>query len=430
MNISILAAGAGGMICGSCLRDSALATALLRLGHKVTLVPLYTPLKTEPGVQSHKEVFFGGVNVYLQHASGLFRKTPRALDWLLDRPWLLNLAAKYGTDTPADQLGGLTMSILRGEEGAAVKELRRLLAFLKEDARPQVVVLPNLMFIGVAPTVKRELGVPVVCELAGEDIFLDAMGERDRLAVQELVRRHVPHVDRFVATCGYYAGEMADYLGIGRDRIHVVYPGIPGDYVRDAAPAPPDEKPPTVGYLARICPEKGLHKFLDAVLLLAKMPAMEKLRVRVAGYLGKQNEKWYAGQQRRATRAGGAAQFDFRGEVSREEKLAILDSLDVFSMPTTYREPKGVSVLEAMARAVPVVQPAHGSFPEVLQLTNGGVLVPPDDAEALAKAMYDLLKDPVRRRQLGEAGRQAVRNGFTDEHMAKGMLKVFEGLAA
>jgi glycosyltransferase involved in cell wall biosynthesis len=83
-----------------------------------------------------------------------------------------------------------------------------------------------------------------------------------------------------------------------------------------------------------------------------------------------------------------------------------------------------------MARGVPVVQPAHGSFPEVLQLTNGGVLVPPGDAEALAKAMHELLKDPALRRQLGEAGRQAVRNGFTDEHMAKGMLKVFEGLVA
>jgi glycosyltransferase involved in cell wall biosynthesis len=430
LNISILAAGAGGMYCGSCLRDNALASALLRLGHKVTLVPLYTPLRTEPGGVSHKEVFFGGVNVYLQHASGVFRKTPRALDWLLDRHWLLNLAGKYGAETPPDQLVELTMSILRGEEGPAVKELRRLLAFLKDDARPQLVSLPNLMFVGVALTVKRELGVPVVCELAGEDIFLDAMAERERLRVQELVRRHVPHVDRFVATCNYYADQMAEYLGVGRRKIDVVYPGIPADYVRDSTTDDTNGKPPTIGYLARVCPEKGLHKFLDAAVLLAKMPGMENLRVRVAGYLGKPQEKWYADQQRRVARAGVPAKFEFKGEVSREEKVEILDSLDVFSVPTTYRETKGVSVLEAMARGVPVVQPAHGSFPELLQLTGGGTLVPPNDPAASAQAMHNLLTNPQQRRQVGDAGRQAIRAGFTDEHMARNMLKVYEGVVA
>src|SRR2546423_8964154 len=133
LNISILAAGAAGMYCGSCMRDNALAAALMRMGHKVTLIPLYTPLRTEPKSVSHDEVFFGGVNVYLQHASGLFRKTPRAVDWLLVRNWLLKLAGKYGADTPPEQLAGLTLTILPGEAGPAVKELQRLLAFLKES---------------------------------------------------------------------------------------------------------------------------------------------------------------------------------------------------------------------------------------------------------------------------------------------------------
>jgi glycosyltransferase involved in cell wall biosynthesis len=430
LNISILAAGAAGMYCGSCMRDNALASALMRLGHRVMLIPLYTPLKTEPRSVSHDEVFFGGVNVYLQHASGLFRKTPRALDWLLDRNWLLKLAGKYGADTPPDQLAGLTLSLLQGEEGPAVKELRRLLDFLRDQAKPQLVTLPNLMFIGVAPTLRRELKVPVVCELTGEDIFLDAMAERDRGQVQEAIRRGVPHVDRFVATCDFYARRMADYLGVNRDKIDVVYPGIPADYLRDSSATVADGRPPTVGYLARICPEKGLHKFLDAVLLLAKMPGMQDLRVRAAGYLGKQHEKWYAEQQARLAQAGFGPRAQFQGEVDRDAKIELLDSLDVFSVPTTYKETKGVSILEAMARGVPVVQPAHGAFPEILQLSSGGTLVPPDDAQALAQAMHDLLTNPARRRQLGDAGRAAVRAGFTDEHMARNMLKVYEQVLA
>jgi glycosyltransferase involved in cell wall biosynthesis len=431
LNIAILASGAAGMYCGSCMRDNALAAALMHQGHKVSLIPLYTPLKTEPKSVAHDEVFFGGVNVYLQHASSIFRKTPRAFDWLLDRQWLLKVAGKYGADTPPEQLAGLTLSMLQGEEGPAVKEVRRLANFLREQIKPQIVTLPNLMFIGVAPALRRELNVPVVCELTGEDIFLDAMAERDQGTVREAIRRGVPSVDRFVATCAYYAGRMSDYLGVPREKIDVVYPGIPKEYVRDdaqasAAAIKDGAKSPTVGFLARIGPEKGLHRFIDAVLLLAKMPGMQDLRVRVAGYLGKQYEKWYAEQQQRVAAAGFGGRAQFLGEVDRPAKLEILDSLDVFSVPTTYKETKGVSVLEAMARGVPVVQPAHGSFPEILQLCNGGTLVPPEDPAALAKAMHDLLTDPGRRMVLGNAGRQGVREGFTDEVMARHMLKVYE----
>jgi glycosyltransferase involved in cell wall biosynthesis len=416
------------------MRDNALAAALMRMGHQVSLIPLYTPLRTEPKSVSQDEVFFGGVNVYLQHASGLFRKTPRAVDWLLDRNWLLKLAGKYGADTPPEQLAGLTLSLLQGEDGPAVKELRRLLAFLKGSVKPQVVTLPNLMFIGVAPTLRRELGVPVVCELTGEDIFLDAMAERDKGQIRDAIRRSVPHVDRFVATCSYYAAQMSDYLGVRREEIDVVFPGIPADYLTDARPSGAavnhGGKPPTAGFLARICPEKGLHKFIDAVLLLAQMPGMQDLRVRVAGYVGKQYEKWYAEQQARVRQAGFDGRAQFLGEVEKDAKLEMLDSLDVFSVPTTYKETKGVSILEAMARGVPVVQPAHGSFPELLQLTGGGTLVPPNDPAALAQAMHDLLTNAPRRRQVGDAGRQAIRAGFTDEHMARNMLKVYEGVLA
>ena len=438
MNISILAAGAAGMYCGSCMRDNGLAATLGRMGHAVTLIPLYTPLRIEqpagsgPGAApgpAHDEVFFGGVNVYLQHASGVFRKTPRAFDWLLDRNWLLKMAGRYGADTPPEQLVGLTLTILQGEEGPAVKELRRLLAFLKESAKPQIVSLPNLMFVGVAPTVRRELGVPVVCELTGEDIFLDAMPEREKDQVREVIRERVPAVNRFVATCGFYADRMSEYLGVRRDKIDVVYPGIPADYVRDGQ-AHEEGRPPTIGYVARICPEKGLHRFLDAAMLLAKMPGMQDLSVKVAGYLGKQNQKWYAEQQDRVRRSDLNGRVEFRGEVDRDTKLQLIDACDVFSVPTVYKETKGVSVLEAMARGVPVVQPAHGSFPELLQLTSGGTLVPPDDPAALADGMHALLRDERKRRQLGDAGRQAVRQALTEEHMARNMVKVYESVLA
>ena len=429
MNISILAAGAGGMYCGSCMRDNALAAALKRQGHQITLIPLYTPLRTEPQTVSIPQVFYGGVNVYLQHVSRLFRWTPRFFDRLLDRPGLLNWAGRWGASTPPEYLSALTMSILQGEEGPALKELRRLLRFLKDDAKPQIVSLPNLMFVGVARLVRQELDVPVVCELAGEDIFLDAMRPKDRERIREVIRSRAGDVNKYVATSAAYADRMAGYLGVPRESIDVVYPGISADYVAPGPKSPrPAGRPPVVGYLARMCEEKGLHQFVDTALRLHQLPGMSDVRFRAAGYVGRGQQDWVDRQYQRAQSAGLNGAMTFHGEVERDRKIDLLDEADVVCVPTVYPESKGIFVLEAMARGTPVVQPEHGSFPELVRLTGGGVLVPPGDPKAAAGAIADLLRDEPRRRSLGEAGRQAVRSAFTDDHMAANMLKVYEGL--
>jgi len=428
LNISILAAGAGGMYCGSCMRDNALATALKRQGHAVTLIPLYSPLRTDAATESIPEVYYGGINVYLQHATRLFRHTPRMLDAIFDRPWLLNAAGSLGAQTDPKKLGSFTLDVIRGEDGTATKELNRLVEFLRTHVKPQVVSLPNLMFVGMARTFREALGVPVVCELTGEDLFLDAMDVADRKRIREVLRGRVGDVSRFVATSDYYAGAMAEYLGIPRDRIDVVYTGLANEYLAPPSARPNQDRVPTAGYLARICSEKGLSRLIDAFIHLRSLPGMGQVRLKIAGYLGPKDEKWFRALQKRVAESGVAAGVEYVGEVDRDAKLAMLDSIDVFSVPTAYPEAKGIYVLEAMARGVPVVQPAHGSFPELIGLTGGGVLVPPDDPKALAEALAALLRDPNRRAELGRRGRAAVESTFTDDHMAASMLKVYEAV--
>src|SRR3954471_22604934 len=233
LRIAILAAGAAGMYCGSCIRDNALAQALKRMGHDCVMIPLYTPVKTDTESAAIGQVFYGGVNAWLQHATRIFRKTPRALDWLLDRPWLLTLAGSRGAQTSPAQLGDFTLDILRGETGNTTQELRRLIEFLKTDIRPQIVSLPNLMFIGAARMLRQELNAPVIVELTGEDIFLDAMAEPQKSEARRIIRDRAKDVDRFVATSRYYADEMAEYLDVPREKIDVVYPGIPAEYLSD-----------------------------------------------------------------------------------------------------------------------------------------------------------------------------------------------------
>jgi glycosyltransferase involved in cell wall biosynthesis len=308
---------------------------------------MYTPLRTEESNDDDGdgEIFYGGVNVYLQHASALFRRTPRSVDWLLDRRAVLKLAGRLGTQTPPTRLGALTLSILRGEEGPTVKELRRLIEFLNAEVRPQVISLPNLMFIGLARSLRKELGAAIVCELTGEDLFLDAMSEPDRTRCQKIIRERAGDVSAFVATSGAYADRMSEYLGIDRERIAVVHPGVPSEYVTSGTTTKTTDHAPTIGYVARVCREKGFERLIDAMELLHRMPGMGNVRLVAGGYVSPGDRRWLAGIIRRAKRWAPSGAIRYVGELDRADKLRLLDRIDVFCVPTTYREAKGIYVL-------------------------------------------------------------------------------------
>ncbi len=435
MRIAYVAAGAADMICGTCLHDNALAGALQRAGHDVSLIPTYTPLKTDGEDFSIDHVFFGALNVYLQQKMGAFRKTPAALDRLLDNPGLIRRVARLGASTDPTELGDLTWSVLKGEEGFQAKELSRLVAWLRDDLRPDIIHLTNSMFVGFARSLKRELGVPVVCSLQGEDLFLDQLREPWKTRALEVLRERGRDVDVFLANSEWYAGAMAERLQADRRRVQVVPLGIrldgfesdPGE--PDAARSP--DAPVTLGYLARVCPEKGLHLLVEAFLILNADPALKgRLRLRAAGWLGPRDRPYFEEQVQKLRAAGLSGAFEYAGEVDRAGKSRFLRSLDVLSVPTTYREPKGLFVLEALAHGVPVVQPRHGAFPEMLAATGGGLLVEPDSPEDLARGLARLIADPEQRAELGRQGREAVVQRFTDAVEAEKVLAVYRHVLA
>src|SRR5688572_22446900 len=126
MRILSFTGGAGAMYCGSCLRDNALAAELLARGHDVLLTPVYTPTRTDERNVSQHQVFFGGISVFLEQHSPVFRHTPRFLDRLWDSDWALRLATSRQISVDPKQLGELTVSMLRGERGFQQKEIRKL----------------------------------------------------------------------------------------------------------------------------------------------------------------------------------------------------------------------------------------------------------------------------------------------------------------
>lgn len=428
MRILSLTGGAGSMYCGSCLRDNALAAELLRRGHDVVLTPVYTPTRTDEKNVSGEQVFFGGISVFLEQHSAIFRHTPRFLDRLWDSSWALKLATKRSIKVDAKSLGEMTVSMLKGEQGFQAKEIEKLLEWLRTEEPFDVISLPYSLLLGLAEPLKRELKAPVCCTLQGDDLFLDQLGEPHRTQSMDMIRALSRHVDAFVAVSQYYFDYMPGYLGVPASKVRLARLGInTADF---STPAARPDRPFTIGYFARVAPEKGFHVLLEAYKRLRMRPGSDGSRLLAAGYLPPEHRNYLDDSRRILDAAGLGGEFHYLGELDRAAKVAFFHELDVLSVPTTYKEPKGMFLMEAMASGVPVVQPRRGAFPEIVENTGGGLIVDADDPDALADGILALKKDPVLTASLGAAGAQGVREHYTVARMADQVEAVYREVAA
>jgi glycosyltransferase involved in cell wall biosynthesis len=348
---------------------------------------------------------------------------------MLNRRGLLNWVSKKGNRADAKVLGDLTLSVLEGEDGKQKKELDKLLLWLKEEYRPDLVQLSNSLLLGMANSIRAELRVPVICAVQGEEIFVDDLEEPHHSRVREKMIEKSRYVDGFVAGSDYYVRFMTDYLKVASHKMHQVPLGLNLEGYDREAPQQ-GELPFTIGYLARICPEKGLHLLVEAFRRLVEKVGPEQTRLRIAGYLGERDKEYFEGIMSQIRSWGLEGAVDHVGEVDREHKIEFLQSLHVLSVPTIYREPKGLFVLESMACGVPVVQPRHGAFPELIEKTGGGILVDSESAGSLMNGLLAMMQEPVRRKKLGATGRESVRRDYNATVMAENTLNLYRKFLA
>lgn len=416
------------MYCGGCFRDNALVTALRSLGHDTLMLPLYLPLTLDEADQSAgTPIFFSGVNVYLQQKLPWFRRAPQWLHRALASPKLLGLLGGLAGRTRAEDVGELTVSMLRGEEGHQAREVAELVAWLKAYHRCDLISLSNVLLVGMARRLKKELRVPIVCMLQGEDTFLDALPPNERAEAWQVVSERARDIDLFIAPSRYFGDLMAQRMSVPLEKIRVVHNGINVEGYATACAPLVAGRAPVLGYFARLCENKGLALAVEVFIELKQRGRVPALQFHVGGGCGPGDESFVTQQKRKLDRAGFLADVKFFPNVTREEKISFLQSLDVFCTPALYGEAFGLYVLEALAAGVPVVQPRHAAFPELIEATGGGVIAEPN-ARALADAVETLLRNPERARVLGEAGRQAVREQFNMDRMAREVLAAFESV--
>jgi glycosyltransferase involved in cell wall biosynthesis len=431
MKIVYLTAGAAGMFCGSCMHDNSLARALRQLGADCLLQPLYTPIRTDDESVASQQVFFGGVHIYLLQMFPAFRWVPGPVRRLLDQPRFLSWATRRSASTDAAKLGDLAVSMLRGMHGSQRDEVNRLVDWLRSDVRPDAIIFSNLLIGGCIPRIREELpSAKIVVILQGDDSFLEHLPTKQQATAIDELEILGKRCDSIIVNTEFYAQKMARLLKLPHDRVHVLPLAIDIGPFAGFTPRTVLRSPVTIGYLARVAPEKGFHHLVSAFIDLAKRPGCESVRLCAAGWLGPQNEAYKQTQESRIAEAGLSSRYEYLGSPDLNGKLDMLRRVDLLCVPTEHDEPKGLFLLEAMAAGVPVVQPFSGAFPEIIERTGGGLIIdaPSSNSVAIADGLERLVKNTELRLSLGAAGQRSVRENHNIHSHAKLLLEHINAL--
>lgn len=422
MKIIQITPGSGdNFYCENCLRDQVLQRTLQSQGHHVQMVPLYLPIKLDsPGVSLDAPIFYGGVNVFLQQKLGLFRKTPRWVDSVFDNRSLLSKVSKKAGMTSSRELGETTLSMLRGENGNQAKELDRLIDWLSRDVeRPDVIILSNVMLGGLASALRQRLRVPVVCLLQDEEAFLDSMGEPYSGEAWDQLKKCCKDIDAFIAVSKVYENRIGPRLGLEEDRLHTVYMGIDLEEY-EPADSPPGR--PTVGFLSRMCPNRGLDILVETFIQLKQNPELKNCQLQICGGKSQADEPFLRDIKHQLETAGIADDVIFKPEFLGEGRRQWFKELTVMCVPEKEEAAYGLFAIEAQAAGVPIVVPKIGIFPELIELTGGGVIAEFNSPLVFEAILGPMLLDPYSTYGLGQKGRMGIAKHFDVEKTAADLI--------
>lgn len=425
MKIMHIIPGSGGSFyCGNCLRDSKYVEALRKSDHTVVKLPMYLPLfADEHDLSREIPVFYGAISIYMKQLFPIFRKAPKWVDRALNSKPMLKLAAKFAGSTRAKGLEEMTVSMLLGEEGQQKDELQRMVDWIVENCEPDVIHLSNALLLGLAQQLSERLKVPVVCSLQDEDVWVDVMKPSAAESVWKLMSQKSDHVASFIAVSDFYAGVMKEKMDIPQDRLKSVHIGVdPADYQFK----PVSEKGRSIAYVSRMCHGNGMDILVDAFLMLKQKEGFDDVTLVLTGGSTGDDKKFLHDTKKLIRESGFGDQVEFHEDFEEEGLREFLDKVSVVSVPVRNGEAFGIYLLECMVSGVPVVQPALGAFPEIINLSGGGVIYEPNTPETLSSELEKLLSDQTELDRLSRLGAAGVEKHFHIDVQAERMVKVYE----
>ena len=421
--IHIVPGTGGSFYCGNCLRDSTYVQALRKEGIDALKIPMYLPIFSDEHDLSDIPVFYGAISLYLKHSYPIFRKAPRWFDKILNSGLALKFAAKMSGSTRAHGLEDMTISMLLGEQGGQKEELDKMVDWIAEHCNADVIHLSNALLIGLAKKFQEKLDVLVVCSLQDEDVWVNAMDDHFRKKTWDLMSKRAEDVDAFFAVSEFYAGVMKEQMSIPSGKLYTSYISVDFEdytYVNSA------EKEFTIGYISRMCEENGLEMLVDAFILFKKKPENAYVKLIITGGSTADDQEFMKGVRNKISKAGISGDVIFHKDFENEGRHEFFSKVSLISVPVLEGEAFGMYLLEAMASGVPVVQPALGAFPEIVGLSEGGIIYQPNEPEELANTLEDLHLNPDKLSSLSKSARNGIIKHFSIHDQASRMMKFYK----
>ena len=419
MKIVYLITGSGGSFyCGNCYRDMIYLRAIRKVpGINASAVPLYLPpddTNTETGMD--KNVFFGAISMYLREKVPFLKNMPVFFDKIVDSGPMLKMAARRAGTTRTTGLEEMTLNMIKGENAFPEKELQRLIDYLCKDGKPDIIHLSNALVIGLARQIKKKLNVKIVCSLLNEDDWIDEMMEPYQSGAWKLIAREANNVDIFLTPSNYYKELFICKTGISDENFHV----IPLGFDPDLKKIEKKDNYPAIGYFCRISSQNGIDKLVDAFIELKSVNKLPGLTLHISG--------GYTGDDKPIKDNGLKSFVRIYPEFHGNSKQEFFNNIDVMCVPVRKHDGYGLYILEANAAGVPVVQPATGAFPEIVERTGGGITYTPDTVGALSANLLKILSDRELCVGLGKKGKENVLKELSLIKMSEGLSKVYNSL--
>jgi glycosyltransferase involved in cell wall biosynthesis len=426
MNIIQIIPGSGGSFyCGNCLRDSKYVDALRKQGHQVVKIPMYLPLFSDEHDITDIPIFYGAISTYLKQVYPIFRKMPDWMEKLLDSKPMMKMAASMAGSTRAKGLEDMTISMLLGEQGEQKEELDKMVNWIAEHCKPDIIHISNALLLGLARRLKEKTGVPVLCSLQDEDVWVDAMHPQFQQKIWDLMHERAEDVDALVAVSNFFAETMKKLMNLPAEKLHTFYLGVDAD---DYHFIPVKEKPRNIGYISRMCHENGFDIVVDAFIEMKKKPGFEDVKLIATGGSTGDDAKYIKEQKRKIRNNNLDDSFEIIDEFEGEARHDFFKKVSLISVPVRIGEAFGMYLLESMASGVPVVQPALGAFPEIVGLSGGGVTYMPNSPEKLSETWAELLSDPEKMDKISRDGYEGTKKKFNIHNHAAEIIGLYNKL--
>ena len=416
MRILFILPGSGdSFYCGNCFRDNLQALALRKAGHEVIIMPLYLPLK-QASFQGDVPLFFPATTYYVEQKMFGKHKMPSWMKRMLGADALLNMASSLSGTTSAEGMEDMTLSMIEGEGMAFEENVKQLVDWVKHTEKPDVIQLSSSLLLGIAKELKKETGIPIVCSLQDEEVWIDSLKTEFVQKAWQGVMANAKYVDRFITTSYYYQQIVQARLP-QLAPVDVIYPGI------DVAKYQSSEYPsfPTIGFFYRMNELDGLDILADAFVLLKHRNTIPHLQLRIGGGYMSPDKKLI--KKVKHTLKPYANDVVIEESYDMDNHTEFYRKITVLSVPLRFQESIGLYLCEAFAAGRPAVEPNTGSFREIVG--DAGIIYEPNNAHQLADALERMLTDKFLYERCREHALAMAQERYNDMVAAKQLTEIY-----